>query len=234
MNNILSKLTNTDASKINYFNKMKTEIKITKILYTSDSFYGRQYEQYNKYYKNYKKLIVARPKNMIYLKLVPGGLPLCTNKMKYRFINITTNQLYLNLYLHELGGKLTPKIKLTVFVNLLLTCANIKKLTLILKYSSVSSNQQQLKYNQQIQYLRQHIQKYCNDIHVTIRFYEVNFECDFWNNADCTKTGKCAKITKKSQWVNSCKRISRAVIDKTKYNFHRNFKLEQREIKQNK
>jgi len=232
MNNISSKLTNTDASKINYLNKMKTEIKITKILYTSDSFYERQY---NSYYKDYKKLIVARPKNMISLKLVPVGIGLYANKILYCFINMTINQLYLDLYLYGLDDELTSngwvenfasKIELTVLADLL-KYAHVKKLTITLKYSILFSNQQELRYDQQIQYMRQYIQKYCNDIHVTICFYRINYECDFWNNADCTKTGNCAK---KGQWVNSCKRISRAVINKTKYNFHRNFKLEQRKI----
>jgi len=142
---------------------------------------------------------------------------------------MTINQLYLNLYLYGVYNVLTPKIELIALADLL-KYTHIKKLTIILKYQANVSNQQQLRYDQQIQYMRQYIQKYCNDIHVTIRFYGVNYECDFWNNADCTKTGKCTKIAKKSQWVNSCKRISRAVIDKTKYNFHRNFKLEQRKF----
>jgi len=98
-----SKLTTLNGK--NYLDKMKTEIKITKILYTSDSFYKLQY---NSYYKDYKKLIVARPKNMVSLKLVPLGIGLYTNKRKYRFINMTINQLYLNLYLYGVYNVLTP------------------------------------------------------------------------------------------------------------------------------
>ena len=137
MTNISSKLTNTDASKINYFNKMKTELKITKILYTSDSFYKLQY---NGYYKDYKKLIVARPKNMISLKLVPVGVGLDTNKSKYRFINMTITNLDLDMHLHEEriyfdGAYITPQMELTALVDLLKNI-NIKKLTINLCYES--------------------------------------------------------------------------------------------------
>jgi len=138
--------------------------------------------------------------------------------------------LYLYLHLHK-QGELTPKIELTAAINLF-KYTDIKTLTINLKYKAYCSYQQQLKYDQQIQYLRQCVQKYCNDMHITIHFLGLNYECDFWNNASCTKLCYCtkSKVAKDRQWLYGCKKISRAMIDKTKYNFHRNFKLEQRKI----
>jgi len=237
MTNISSKLTNTDASKINYFNKMKTELKITKILYTSDSFYKLQY---NGYYKDYKKLIVARPKNMISLKLVPVGVGLDTNKSKYRFINMTITNLDLDMHLHEEriyfdGAYITPQMELTALVDLLKNI-NIKKLTINLCYESPRNTELRLlnvlllQYCQQMQYLRQHIQKYCNDMQVDIFFWGHGYDVDFWNNTKGTAINTCIVIYDRYYGLLKSGNKYWGMIDKTKSNFHRNFKLEKRKI----
>jgi len=219
-----------------YLDKLKMETNTAKILYTSDLFYKQRcayVSRAGRYYKDYHKLIVARPKNMIFLKLVPAALALYKNQIKYRFNNVTINQLHLDVFLHEdymrrvcfLCGlaSLTPRMELTTFVDLL-KYVNIKMLTITFNCNSdYLPNLQKLKYNQEIHYFRQHIQKYCNDVQVNVYFHgisEINCKCEFWKNDNYPalhNLGDCC-----------CKIYSWGIVNKTNYNFHRNFKLEHR------
>jgi len=219
-----------------YLDKLKMETNTAKILYTSDLFYKQRcayVSRAGRYYKDYHKLIVARPKNMIFLKLVPAALAMYKNQIKYRFNNVTINQLHLDVFLQEDymqricfiygSASITPKMELMTVVDLLKSI-NIKTLTITFQYNSAYLlNLQKLKYNQEIHYLRQHIQKYCNDAQVYIYFNGIlgfNYNCEFWKNANYPalyNLGDCG-----------CKIYSWGIVNKTNYNFHRNFKLEHR------
>jgi len=245
MNYTLNDLMHADGN-IKYFNKLKMEIKATKILYASNSFYGWQprYVFYERYLKDYQKLIVKRPKKMIHLKLIPAALSLHNNKIKYYFNNMSVNNLHLDVYLY--GGEFmffnesiaTSKMELTKLTDTLKNI-NIKTLTINLSYESFRnftldlSNMRRLEYIRQIQYLRQHIQKYCNDMQVEIYFHGDHYECDFWNNPECTNYSSKTFIMLYGHLSYKWKNIHWGMIDKTKPNFHRNFKLDNRIIKKN-
>ena len=262
-------------NEINYLDKMKNEIKTktkTKtILYTSDSFYKQNHMSscgyYDAYYKDYQKLIVARPKNMIYLKLVPGALILYKNKIKNYIKNIAVTRLHLDMFLHTFLHKgyeflhkdqsigIHPKTEFATFVDLL-KYTNMKTLTIDLKDYYCYFDKYKLEYIQRLQYLRQCIQKYCNNVQIIVHLSGKAYECDFWKIANCIKTNNCRKayiaikdgeyelyrkkylgvvINKKYVIMNgneycTCKIIRCAKINKTTPNFHRNFKLEERKI----
>jgi len=180
--------------KINYFDKLATQFKTNKKLDTYNSFYKRQKTNMGHLgscYKDYHTLIVARPKNLIYLKLDSGMLALYKNKIRNHFNNVNVNNLHLNLLLCENNihyvnlGNITPKNELAMLVNLL-KYANINTLTinLTLNYKTRFENRFvklfENKYIQQLRYLRQHIQKYCNDMRIIVQLPEINNICDFW------------------------------------------------------
>jgi len=235
MNNTLSKLTNMEENK-NYLHKLKNGIKTSKILFTPSSFYKRQrvFAISEYYHKDYQKLSIKRPKRIIYLKLVSAALALYKNKIC--FYNVTVNKLNLDMYLH--GGRvyfdelfsITPKIELTELVKLL-KYTNIQALTINLSYKSMHntslylSDVSLLQYIQQIQYLRQHIQKYCNDVHVEIYFKGDYYKCDFWNDAKCTNNSSKTYVMIYDQLSYTYENKYWGMIDKTRSNFHRNFKL---------
>jgi len=215
-----------------YLDKMKREIKKHKISYTSDVHYIHKYAHaYSSgiYYRDYINLIVKHPKNIIYLKLVPAALADYQNKIKYCFNNTSIDQLYLDVYLHK-QNNITSKLELAIIIDLLKSL-KIKTLSINLKYTIHFSVNQQIKYNRLIKELKLYLQKYCHDTYVIIHFGGINFNCDFWNNVDCAKTHTIKRNNLNS---NGCPRINYAIIDKTRYNLHRNFRLEQRKIKHNR
>ena len=248
---------------INYLDKMKIEIKTKKILYTSDSFYKQNYmpscSYYEAYYKDYQKIIIARLKNMVYLKLVPGALAPYKNKIKYCINKMVLSRLHLDMLLHRFLQRdgwigITPKIEFATFVDLL-KYANIKTLTINLKDHHYLFDEYKLEYIQRLQYLRQYIQKYCNDVQIIVHFSGTNYKCDFWKIDNCIKTCDCRKtyvaledvkckiylklnlgviinknyVIMNNEQCHSCKILRYIRINKTNSIFHRNFKLEERQ-----
>ena len=109
---------------------------------------------------------------------------------------------------------------------------NIKMLRITLKHTIHVSSECQKKYNCGVRFLRKCIQKYCNDMYVTINFDRINYNCDFWNDCKCVKYHN--SLIDIFDDCTRCTRLKCAIIDDTKPNIHRNFKLETRRITHNK
>jgi len=171
------------------------------------------------------------------LKLIPAALALYNKK--HFLNNITIDHLHLNMYLHGhvyLPGlhNMDPRVELTKLVELLKNI-KIKVLTINLSHESFYNNglvldyRSLLVYIQQLQYLRTYIQKYCNYMQVEI-YFSGDYYHNFWKNADCTYShSKNFIIIWGRRYKNE--HTYWGMIDKTRSNFHRNFKLKKRQLK---
>jgi len=220
----VDRLKNNNNMKKNYLNLLKNENKENKILYTFNV--------------QHLKIIVKRPKSLIYLKLVAGlskdkaigrlivdPIRVNQNKIINHLNNFTINHLHLDFkyfkYFHFLC-----KPHLTILANIL-KFMNIKKLTLTLDVDAAV--RYFFEYRIYSDILIYYLHKYCKDTCITINYGEddLHFKMEFWG---CYRIADRYYYNSYFWTENGIFNSNCTIIDRTKTN-HRSFKLKHRVIK---
>jgi len=213
---------NEEINKIygnTFLDKLKIEIKkrnIPYIFYASytakwslEYMYSSNFLCFN---KDYLKLIIKKQKNIKFLQIIPKILYKYGN---LRILNHLKNQNIVNLTIDLRIYKCSDKdaFEHLIFVIKLLKNINIKYLLITPKIWDKTSSISKAYFK----YLKKYLQTCCNDTHIILNhiWHDSLITENFW--IDSSVTG-----------------CNYTVIDKFKNNYHRNFKLKHRIIKQKK
>jgi len=207
MNKSNDKLIKKSNNNINFLIKLKCEVNIHKISYISDRYF--QYSPYRtsglEYHIKYKRIITKKLKHFKIFDFIPIILK---NKINNHIKNLEIDHLKLDFdfdYFSTIYG-ISPIMQLATLIHLL-KFMNIKNLILCIAISKRYCPT----YDQSCKSLRNILQKYCKNMHVTI---------------DQSMSTSCF-ITKLGAGVNIINEHY-ATINKFKVNHHRNYQLKYR------
>jgi len=194
MNKSNDKLIKKSNNNINFLIKLKNGVKVQKISYFSVRYF--------------KTIITKKLKQLKTFNCIPV---IFKKNIKYHIKNLTVDHLELDFDInyYDLNYHINPLMQLKTLVYLL-KFINIKKITLIIEISRYAYST----YKLFCKYLRNVLQKYCNDIDVVINYH---------NSGSCFITF----ITKLGAGVNIINEHN-AIINKFKVNYHRNYQLKNR------
>jgi len=159
MNKSNNKLIKKSNNNINFFIKLKNEVKLHKILYFSGKYFKELYDA------KYKRIVTKKLKHFKRFHCVPVIFKM---KIKYHIKNLAIDHFKLNFkfqfFIEHFG--ISPIMQLATLIHLL-KCMNIKNLILCITISKRHCP----KYDLFCKFLRNILQKYCKDIDIVINYY---------------------------------------------------------------
>ena len=207
MNKSTGKLIKKSKNDVNYFNKLKNRVNISKLFYAPRVYQKYLISQQLLIYELYnKKITTKKIKISETFTIVPAMLN--DTKMKHNIKNLVINHLTIEFYFYYYADccDIHPVMQLTMLIYLL-NFMNIKRLTLHISIYRCSHPT----YDLFCKYLRYVLQKYCKDMRI-----DINYKNSSYNFI--TKLGDGINVIKEDY----------ATINKFRTNYHRTFKLKHR------
>jgi len=199
-------------NNIKYFHKLKNEVRVTKFSYTPELHCKNYKHKYYFYTKMLNKIFIKRPKYLKKIDIAPFMFNI--KKAKY-YLNNTIIDYFeydFNFFYYTYVTNATPIEHLLILINLI-KMMNIKKL--VLNIVNVVLIYQQ--FNDFFDVLKRFMQICCNDMHIFISYENsINYNS--------------IRVNERQRIINNKLYGNYTTIDKTRANYHRNFKIQQRLI----